>query len=154
LDLSDEVLSELDVVIGSVHSHMNLLKQQMTDRVIKAIENPNLNILGHPTGRIQLRREPFALDMEAILRAARRNGVAMEINSFPDRLDLRDQHVRMCKDLGVKLVVSTDSHHTRHLENLKYGVTTARRGWLEKSDVLNTLPVDECLMTLHGKRKK
>jgi DNA polymerase (family X) len=154
LDLSDEVLSELDVVIGSVHSHMNLPKQQMTDRVIKAIENPNLNILGHPTGRIQLCREPFALDMEAILRAARRNGVAMEINSFPDRLDLRDQHVRMCKDLGVKLVVSTDSHHTRHLENLKYGVTTARRGWLEKSDVLNTLPVDECLMTLHGKRKK
>ena len=151
LDLSDDALAELDVVVGSVHSHMNQPKEQMTERVLRAIGNPNLDILGHPTGRLQMRREPFALDLEAVLRAARQHGVAMEINAFPDRLDLRDQHARMCKELGVKVVISTDSHHTRHLAHMKYGVLTARRGWLEKSDVLNTLPADKLLSTLHAK---
>src|SRR5689334_12401693 len=114
LDLSDEALAQLDVVVGSVHSHMNQPKAQMTERVIKAIRNPNLHIIGHPTGRLQLRRDAFELDMEAVLKAAKENDVAMEINSFPERLDLRDQHARMCKDFGVKVVISTDSHHTRH----------------------------------------
>jgi DNA polymerase (family 10) len=148
LDLDDEVLAELDVVVASVHSHMNQPKSQMTERVLKAMENQNLDILGHPTGRLQLRREPFEMDMEAILRAAKRHGVAMEINAFPDRLDLRDQHTRMCKEAGVKVVISTDSHHTRHLKHMKYGVLTARRGWLEKKDVLNTLPVKKFLAAL------
>jgi DNA polymerase (family 10) len=152
LDISDDVLAELDVVVGSVHSHMNQPKSQMTERVLKAIENPHLDVLGHPTGRLQLRREPFALDMEVVLKAAHQHGVAMEINAFPDRLDLRDQHVRMCKEMGVKVVISTDSHHTRHLELMKYGVLTARRGWLEKSDVLNTLPVGKFLSALHHHR--
>ena len=148
LDISDDVLAELDVVVASVHSHMNQPKAQMTERVLRALENPNLDILGHPTGRLQLRREPFALDMEAVLDAAKKHGVAMEINSFPDRLDLRDQHVRMCKERGVKVVISTDSHHTHHLPLLKYGVLTARRGWMEKGDVLNTLPVKKFLHSL------
>jgi DNA polymerase (family 10) len=152
LDLQDDALAELDVVVASVHSHMNQPKQQMTERVLKAMENPHLHILGHPTGRLQLRRDPFALDMEAVLKAARHHGVAMELNAFPDRLDLRDQHLRMCKELGVKVVISTDSHHTRHLDHMRYGVLTARRGWLEKQDVLNTLPVEKFLKTLHHRR--
>jgi DNA polymerase (family 10) len=129
---------------------MNQPKQQMTERVLRALENPNLDILGHPTGRLQLRREPFAIDMEAVLDAAKKKGVAMEINAFPDRLDLRDQHVRMCKERAVKVVISTDSHHTRHLGLMKYGVLTARRGWLEKSDVLNTLPAKKFLQALRS----
>ncbi|MSO19019.1 MAG: DNA polymerase/3'-5' exonuclease PolX [Acidobacteria bacterium] len=148
LDLEDAALAELDVVVGSVHSHMNQPAEQMTERILKAIENPNLCIIGHPTGRLQLRRDPFPFDMEAVLKHAKRHGVAMEINSFPDRLDLRDTHVRMCKEIGVKLVISTDSHHTRHLSHMKYGVLTARRGWLEKSDVLNTLPAEKFLAAL------
>ncbi len=148
LDLEDDALAELDVVVGSIHSHMNQPAEQMTERILKAIENPNLCIIGHPTGRLQLRRDPFPFDMEAVLKHAKRHGVAMEINSFPDRLDLRDTHVRMCKEIGVKLVISTDSHHTRHLGHMKYGVLTARRGWLEKSDVLNTLPAEKFLAAL------
>lgn len=148
LDLSDDALGELDVVVGSVHSHMSQPKSQLTERVLKAMENPHLDILGHPTGRLQLRRDPFAIDMESVLKAARKFGVAMELNAFPDRLDLRDTHVRMCKQMGVKVVISTDSHHTRHLDHMRYGVLTARRGWLEKSDVLNTLPAKKFLSAL------
>lgn len=151
LDLHDDVLAELDVVVGSVHSHMNQSKEQMTERVLKALENPNLDILGHPTGRLQLRRDPFALDMVAVLKSALHHGVAMELNAFPDRLDLRDQHLRMCREIGVKVVISTDSHHTRHLDHMRYGVLTARRGWLEKKDVLNTLPVEKFLHALHNR---
>lgn len=148
LDIADDVLAQLDVVVGSVHSHMNQPTAQITERVLRALENPNLDILGHPTGRLQLRRDPMALDMESILKAAKHRGVAMEINAFPDRLDLRDQHVRMCREMGVKVVISTDSHHTRHLGLMKYGVLTARRGWLEKKDVLNTLPAGKFLESL------
>ena len=154
LDLSDAALAELDVVVGSVHSHMNQPKQQMTERIIRAIENPHLHIVGHPTGRLQLRRDAFALNMETVLKAARHNGVALEINSFPERLDLRDQHARMCKDFGVRVVISTDSHHPRHLDNLKYGVLTARRGWLERSDVLNALPVEEFLSAVRSRKPR
>jgi len=140
LDLDNEVLAQLDVVVASVHSLMNLSAEQMTDRLLAAFENPCLNILAHPTGRLVLRREPFAFDVEKIVAEARRRNIAMEVNSFPDRLDLRENHIRLCKQRGVKLVISTDSHHTKHLSHLKYGVLMARRGWLEKRDVLNTLP--------------
>jgi DNA polymerase (family 10) len=143
LDLDDEVLAQLDVVVASVHSHMNLPAKQMTERLLRAFENPHLNILGHPTGRLLLRREPFEFDMEAVLDEASRRNIAFEINSFPDRLDLREHHVRLCKQFGVKIVISTDSHHTKHLEHMKYGVLMARRGWLEKADVLNAQPVAE-----------
>ena len=140
LDLDNEVLAQLDVVVASVHSLMNLPAEQMTDRLLAAFENPYLNILAHPTGRLVLRREAFGFDLEKIVAEARRRNIAMEVNSFPDRLDLRENHIRLCKQRGVKLVISTDSHHTKHLSHLKYGVLMARRGWLEKRDVLNTLP--------------
>ena len=140
LDLDDEVLAQLDVVVASVHSLMNLSAEQMTERLLAAFENPYLKILAHPTGRLVLRREAFGFDMEKIVAEARRRHIAMEVNSFPDRLDLRENHIRLCKQRGVKLVISTDSHHTKHLSHLKYGVLMARRGWLEKRDVLNTLP--------------
>jgi len=143
LDLDDEVLARLDVVVASVHSHMNLPSEQMTERLLRAFENPHLDILGHPTGRLLLRREPFPFDVEQVIAEAKRRNIAMEINSFPDRLDLRDYHARLCKEKGVKLVISTDSHHTKHLANIKYGVLVARRGWLEKKDVLNTLPASQ-----------
>jgi DNA polymerase (family 10) len=142
LDLDDDVLAQLDVVVASVHSHMNLPAEQMTERLLRAFENPHLNILGHPTGRLLLRRDPFAFDMEKIIKEARRRNIALELNSFPDRLDLREHHARLCKQHGTKVVISTDSHHTKHLANIKYGILMARRGWLEKDDVLNTLPAE------------
>ena len=143
MDLDDEVLAQLDVVVASVHSLMNQPKKQMTDRLLRAFENPYLNIVAHPTGRLVLRREAFDFDMEEIFHEAARRNIAMEINSFPDRLDLSEHHVRLAHQFGVKIVISTDSHHTKHLAHLKYGVLMARRGWLEKKDVLNTLSASE-----------
>ncbi len=151
LDLDNEVLAQLDVVVASVHSHMNLEAKEMTDRILKAIENPYLQILAHPTGRLVLRREPFEYDIEKILDAAAKHGVAVECNSYPDRLDFKDVHLRMAKQRGVKIAISTDSHSTRNLDYIKYGVLTARRGWVEKKDVINTLPVDQFLAALRPK---
>jgi DNA polymerase (family 10) len=139
LDLSDSVLEEMDIVIASVHSAFNQEPQQMTDRLLKAIGNKHVSIIGHPTGRILLRRDAYQFDMEAVLAAAARNQVAMELNAYPDRLDLCDRHLRMAKERGVKIVINTDSHHTSHMEKIKYGVLQARRAWLTKEDVLNTL---------------
>ena len=143
LDLSDSVLSEMDVVIASVHSHFNQDRSQMTDRILKAIENPNVSIIGHPTGRLLLRRDAYQCDVEAIIKAAASSKVAMELNAYPDRLDLCDTHLRLAKQHGVKIVINTDSHHTSHLEKIRYGVVQARRAWLTKDDVLNTLPVQQ-----------
>jgi DNA polymerase (family 10) len=143
LDLSDEVLAQMDLVIASVHSHMNQDSREMTERVLKAIENPNTSIIGHPTGRLLLRRDAFQLDMEALLKAAAARKVAMELNAYPDRLDLCDRHLRLARQHGVKIVINTDSHHTSHMEKIKYGVLQARRAWLTKDDVLNTLPVQK-----------
>jgi len=151
LDLDDEVLAQLDVVVASVHSYMNLGKEEMTDRLLAAIENPYTQIIAHPTGRLVLRREPFTYDMERILDAAKKHGVAMECNAYPDRLDLKDVHLRMAKERGVKIVISTDSHAAKNLTFMKYGVETARRGWIEKNDVLNTLPLDQFLRALRPK---
>jgi DNA polymerase (family 10) len=151
LDLMDDVLAELDVVVASVHSFMNMEAAEMTDRILAAIENPYTQIIAHPTGRLVLRREPFAYDMEKIFAAAAKHGVAMECNAYPDRLDLRDVELRAAKQLGAKLVISTDSHATVHLKNMKYGVITARRGWIEKEDVINTLPLQEFLAALRPK---
>ncbi len=143
LDLSDDVLAQMDLVIASVHSHMAQTSQEMTDRVLKAIENPNTSIIGHPTGRLLLRREPFQLDMDALIKAAAARKVAMELNAYPDRLDLCDRHLRLAKQNGVKIVINTDSHHTSHMDKIKYGILQARRAWLTKDDVLNTLPVQK-----------
>ena len=151
LDLDNEVLAQLDVVVASVHSYMNLGRSEMTDRLLAAIDNPYTQIIAHPTGRLVLRRDPFDYDMEGILDAAKEHGVVMETNAYPDRLDLKDVHLRMAKDRGVKIVISTDSHTTQNLTFMKYGVSTARRGWLEKSDVINTLPLDAFLAALRPK---
>ena len=151
LDLDDEVLAQLDVVVVSIHSYMNLDRTAMTARLLAAIENPYTQIIAHPTGRLLLRRDGFDYDMERILDAAAQHGVAMECNAYPDRLDLRDVHLRMAKERGVKVVISTDAHSTTHLPFMRYGVTTARRGWLEKQDVLNTLPTQQFLAALRPK---
>ena len=151
LDLEDYVLAELDVVVASIHSYMNMERAEMTERYLAAIENPYTQIIAHPTGRLVLRREPFDYDMEAVLDACAKHVVAMECNAYPDRLDLRDVHLRMAKQRGVKIVISTDSHTTRNLLFMKYGVETARRGWIEKKDVINTLPTKEFLAALRPK---
>ena len=143
LDLSDDVLSQMDIVIASIHSQFNLDPVKMTERLLKAIENPNTSIIGHPTGRQLLRRDAYAFDMDAILKSAAKHKVAMELNAYPDRLDLNDIHLRQAREHGVKIVINTDSHHTSHLVKIHYGVLQARRAWLTKQDVLNTLPADK-----------
>ena len=140
LDLSDDVLSQMDLVIASVHSQFNQDSAKMTERLLKAIANPNTSILGHPTGRQLLRRDAYPFDMDAILKSAAHHKVAMELNSYPDRLDLNDVHLRQAKQRGVKIVINTDSHHTSHLAKIRYGILQARRAWLTREDVLNTLP--------------
>jgi DNA polymerase (family 10) len=110
---------------------------------LKAIANPNVSLIGHPTGRIQLRRDAYHYDIDAVLAAAAQHKVAMELNSYPDRLDLNDVHLRQAKQRGVKIVINTDSHHTSHLEKIRFGVLQARRAWLTKEDVLNTLPAQK-----------
>ena len=151
LDLSDDVLAQMDVVIASVHSVFNQEPAKMTERLLKAIANPNTSILGHPTGRIQLRRDGYQFDMHAVLTAAAKHKVAMELNAYPDRLDLNDVHLRQAKQHGVKTVINTDAHHTSHMEKIRFGVLQARRAWLTKDDILNTLPTDKFAKAMkHG----
>jgi len=151
LDLDDEVLAQLDVVLVSIHSYMTMERAEMTDRILAAIENPYTQIVGHPTGRLVLRRDPYAYDMERILDAAHEYGVVMECNAAPERLDLKDIHLRMAKERGVKIVISTDAHTTRGLQAMRYGVQMARRGWIEKKDVINTLGLEKLLAGLKEK---
>jgi DNA polymerase (family X) len=148
LDLSDDVLAQMDVVIASVHSVFNQEPAKMTERLLKAVENPNTSIVGHPTGRLQLRRDAYRFDMESVLIAAAKHKVAMELNSYPDRLDLNDVHLRQAKQRGIKIVINTDSHHTSHLDKIRYGILQARRAWLTKNDVLNTLPARNFLKAM------
>jgi len=151
LDLSDSVLEQMDIVIASVHSQFNQDRATMTDRLLKAIANPNTSLIGHPTGRQLLRRDAYQFDFDAVLKAAAKHKVAMELNSYPERLDLNDVHLRMAKQHGVKIVINTDSHHTSHMEKLRYGITQARRAWLTKDDVLNTLPLQKFAAAMkHG----
>jgi DNA polymerase (family 10) len=151
LDLSDSVLEQMDIVIASVHSHFNQSSTEMTDRLLKAISNPNTSLIGHPTGRMLLRRDAYPFDMDAILKAAAQKKVAMELNAYPDRLDLCDRHLRLAKQHGVKIVINTDSHHTSHLDKIRFGILQARRAWLTKNDVLNTLPLEKFTKAIkHG----
>jgi DNA polymerase (family 10) len=151
LDLSDDVLAQMDIVIASVHSVFNQEPAKMTDRLLQAVENPNTSIIGHPTGRIQLRRDAYPFNMHTVLAAAAKQKVAMELNSYPDRLDLNDVHLRQAKQQGVKIVINTDSHHTSHMEKIRYGVLQARRAWLTKDDVLNSLPAPKFAKAMkHG----
>ncbi len=141
LDLKDDILKECDVVLASVHSRFNMEEGEMTRRIIKAIQNPYVSILAHPTGRLILEREAYKVNLKEVFQAAIDRGVVLEINAYPDRLDLRDVDARMAREMGAKLVISTDAHSTVQLELMKFGVFTARRGWVEAKDVINTLPL-------------
>ena len=138
LDLPDEVLGRLDLVVGAVHSRFNLSNRRQTERIMKAMDHPHFSILAHPSGRLIGRREPYEVDMLRIIRKARERRCFLEINAHPERLDLTDIHCRMAKEEGVLLAVNTDAHSMLDLENARFGVGQARRGWLEKADVLNT----------------
>ena len=149
LDIADDALAELDVVGIAVHSHFNLPRDEMTARVIRAMRNPHADILFHPTGRVLQRREPFALDIDAVIAAARETGTILELDAFPDRLDLKDDHVRKAIAAGVKLVIDSDAHALGHLRfPEEFGIDQARRGWSSANDVLNTRPVDAFLAAL------
>jgi DNA polymerase (family 10) len=138
LDLPDDILKELDVVVCSVHYNRNLSKKEMTERIMKAMDNRYFNILAHPTGRLINARAPYEVDLEKVLEKAKETGCFMEINAHPERLDLSDRYCRMAKEAGVKVVISTDAHHTTDLAYMRYGVDQARRGWLQAEDVVNT----------------
>ena len=151
LDLPDEVLKELDFTVCSVHYNLNFSQEKQTERILRAMDNPYMNILGHPSGRLIHERKPLELDMETIMKKAVKEKVYFEINSHPDRLDLNDAHCKLGKEIGVKMVISTDAHSIDDLDLMRFGVGQARRGWLEPQDVLNTLPWKE--LKKHLKRK-
>lgn len=151
LDLDKKVLEKLDIVIGVVHSRFNMTEDEMTKRVIRAIESGAVNIIAHPTGRLIAAREPYPVNMKKLMEAAKRNNVIMELNAYPDRLDLNDIHCRLAKDIGVMVAISTDSHNKMQMENIRFGVYTARRGWLEKKDIINTRPLNDLLKILQRK---
>ena len=154
LDLSDEVLAQMDVVIASVHSRFEQPREEMTSRLIRAVENPNVHILGHPTGRQILRREPYAIDAGAVIRGCAELGVAVEHNAAPERLDLSDRDLRFAKECGCKIVVNTDAHRTRVVGEWRYGIRQLRRAWLTAADVLNTLPPKEFLEGLRRRNSR
>ena len=141
LDLDDETLAECDLVVVAVHSKFNMTKTDMTRRVVRALRHPRVHVLAHPTGRRLGRREPYPLDMEEVVKVARDRGVFLEVNAQPDRLDLNDIYCQMARDAGVKLVISTDAHRIAELDNMRYGVDQARRGWCEPADIANTQPL-------------
>ncbi len=153
LDYDDELLREFDIVTASVHSAFDQPSERMTSRIIKAMQNPFVHVLNHPRGRLIGKREGYQLDLEAVIRAAAQLGTALEIDSQPDRLDLDGIWARRAKELGVTLAIDSDAHSRDHLAFLRYGVATARRGWLEKRNVLNALPLDRLLERLHMMRK-
>jgi len=144
LDIEDDVLEKLDYVIASVHSNMKMEKKEMTARIAKAMENKNVDIIGHPTGRIVGYRDEYQMDFDKILETAQKNGTILEINSS-SRLDLRDFYIRRAKNEGVKMIINTDSHQKDQLKNIEYGIAQARRGWAEHVDIINTKSVEELL---------
>jgi DNA polymerase (family X) len=152
MDLANDALAELDLVIGSVHSHMNMEAAEMTDRLLRALECPSLRALGHPTGRMLLHRDAYPFDFERVVDEAVRRGVWLEINSSPERLDLGAHLIRTAKARGAKFIISTDAHHPRHLRSMRFGVITARRGWLAPADIMNTLPVEPFAAALRRNR--
>ncbi|MBI1993489.1 MAG: DNA polymerase/3'-5' exonuclease PolX [Deltaproteobacteria bacterium] len=151
LDIEDKVLAQLDVVGIAVHSHFNLPRREMTERIVRAMRNPHADILFHPTGRVIQKREPYDVDMDAVIRTAKETGAVLEIDAYPDRLDLKDEHVRKAVAAGVKLVIDSDAHSINHMRFLEFGVAQARRGWAEKKDVINTRPLKEFLKALKGR---
>jgi DNA polymerase (family 10) len=154
LDINDATLAKLDCVGASVHSYFNLPKTEQTKRVIAAMENPNVDIIFHLTGRKIKARAPVDLDIEAIIKAAKRTGTALEVNASPDRLDIKDEYVKLAIKAGVKLVVDSDAHSPAHFAFLEYGVAQARRGWAEKKDILNSQPLKILLKRLKTAKNK
>ncbi len=150
LDLPDKVLKKFDVVVASVHSRFRMTEKEMTERVINALKNPYVKILGHPSGRLINQREPYEIDMPKVIRAAIAAGVALEINSQPSRLDLFDYYCKMAREWGAKFSIDSDSHHFTQIDFLKYGVAVAKRGWLRKEDVINTMPLAELVKALNA----
>ncbi len=148
LDLEDWVLAECDVVLASIHSRFSMPEEEMTERIIKGIGNENVNIFAHPTGRLVLERPAYQVNLKRLFEAARDMGVVMEINAYPDRLDLNDVNARMAKGMGLKIAINTDAHAATQLELMRFGVYTARRAWLEKNDVINTYPLKKFLKAL------
>jgi DNA polymerase (family 10) len=148
LDLPDEVLARLDLTVGSVHSKFGLSEKKQTERIIRAMDNPNFKIFGHPTGRLIGERAPYKIDMERIMMAAAERGCVLELNAHPDRLDLNGAHCRMAREHGVKIAISTDAHSPGGLRNMKYGIDQARRGWLSAGDVVNTRRTRDLLRLL------
>ena len=148
LDIRDDTLSKLDVVGAGVHSNFKMPREEMTERIIKAMKNPNVDILVHPTGRMINYRPGYELDMEKIIRTAKETKTVLEINAHPNRLDLKDEHARMAKEAGVKISIDSDAHSVQHLHYLEFGIAQARRGWIEKKDVINAWPVEKMLKML------
>ncbi|PIR02155.1 MAG: DNA polymerase III [Candidatus Nealsonbacteria bacterium CG_4_9_14_3_um_filter_35_11] len=145
IDIKDEALKKLDFVIAGIHSNFKMEKEKMTERIIQAMKNPSVDIIAHPTGRILKRRDEYECDFNKILRTAKETGTVLEINSFPERLDLNDQNIRKAKEVGVKMVINTDSHHKDQLRLIEFGIAQARRGWAEKDDIINTQPLEKLL---------
>jgi DNA polymerase (family 10) len=143
MDLAEDALAELDLVIGSVHSHMTLEAAEMTDRLLHALESPSLRVLGHATGRLLLQRDSYPYDFDRIATQAAARKVCFEVNASPERLDLPGPMIRSAKAKGCRFTISTDAHRPAHLNNMRFGVVTARRGWLEAADILNTRPLEE-----------
>jgi DNA polymerase (family 10) len=148
IDIKDEALKKLDFVIAGIHSNFKMPKEKMTERIIRAMKNPNVDIISHPTGRIIQRRDEYQIDFEKILKAAKETGTILEINSYPERLDLNDQNIRRAKEAGVKMVINTDSHHRDQMRFIEYGIAQARRGWAEKKDIINCWPLEKMLKFL------
>jgi DNA polymerase (family 10) len=139
MDFHDDILESLDVVVGAIHTKFAQDRETMTKRIVTAMENPNVDIIAHPTGRLLGKRDPYEVDMEQLMESAKATGTIMELNSFPGRLDLNDVHCKMAKEYGVLIAISTDAHDAMQMRDvIKYGVATARRGWLEPKDVVNT----------------
>ncbi|MBI3302845.1 MAG: PHP domain-containing protein, partial [Deltaproteobacteria bacterium] len=141
LDLPDHILGRLDLVIGAVHSHLHLPRQKQTERILRAMERPYFHILAHPTGRLIQEREPYDVDMSRIIRQARSRGCFLELNAHPERMDLLDTYCQLAKEEGVLVSINSDAHSVLDFNNLRFGMGQARRGWLEKDDVLNTRPL-------------
>ena len=148
MDLSDEILKKCDIVGASVHSLFNLFKKDQTERIKRAMSNPNVDIICHPTGRVLNKREGYQVDIDEIIMHAKKTSTVLEINSFPDRLDLKDEHVRKCVGVGVKMAISSDGHSTEHFKYLEYGIAQARRGWATKRDIINVWDLDKMLKVL------
>jgi len=154
IDIKDEALKKLDYTIAGIHSHFKMEKSKMTERIIRAMKNPYINIISHPTGRILKKRDEYQIDFDKILRAAKETGTVLEINSYPERLDLNDINIKRAKEAGVKLIINTDAHHKDQLRYMEFGVSQARRGWAEKEDIVNCWPLKKMLKFFNKKSKR